>query len=390
MPTVSETIEKAIELLGPQMVLKKNVFINAIEDINPHISDEIGVLKKAYTDEIGVILYQMIGDGSADKTVYLKRLTDHLVNECEYNERFTKRFTACFSGFFADVPGSGKMSGPDTSHKADSKNTGKEEILDRLAEIDSQIDKKKTRKEEILDELAEIDAQLAEKVNRVLRKRTNTGMAEQSGQRTQETKKAQLSTPKPDDRKQRLIQRYEKAVTLFDEGKEDEAVMLLQSINDGGEYEAKAQHMLGDIFEADKEEAFRHYLGAAKLGDIEAQFIVGYMSEYGEGTKKDVSKAAEWYKKAADAGHRGAQHNLGVFYYSGILGKPDYGSAFRYFYLAADQGKPSSMRNIGVMYELGKYVEKNKEYALYWYKKASECGDPDAKADYDRLSAQLA
>ncbi len=360
MPTVSETIEKAIELLGPKMVLRKNVFINAIEDINPHISDEIGVLKKAYSDEIGEILYQTIGERSGDKTVYLKRLTDHLMDECGYNERFTQRFISCFSVYFTDITDLQNNTIPDVSPKS---------------EIDKAGPKKQISYGERLKELREDLNRITDSLGKPLAKEPTAVQPA--------VQKPVIQ--KPDDRKQRMMQRYEKAVTLLDEDKTDEAVMLLQSINDGGEYEAKAQHMLGEIFEDDKEEAFMHYSKAAKLGDIEAQFLVGYMSEYGEGTDKDVSKAAEWYKKAADAGHRGAQHNLGYFYYSGALGKQDFKKAFEYFSKAAAQGKTDSMVNIATMYEYGRYVDKDYKKAADWYYKAADNGDPNAMKYYNDL-----
>lgn len=63
------------------------------------------------------------------------------------------------------------------------------------------------------------------------------------------------------------------------------------------------------------------------------------MSEYGEGTSINTSRAITYYTKAVLAGHRGAAHNLGVFYYSGIGVKKDLKRAYELFYFAAQRAK---------------------------------------------------
>jgi len=181
--------------------------------------------------------------------------------------------------------------------------------------------------------------------------------------------------------------KYDRAVAYYEAGQTDEAISVLEQIRDGAIYEAKAQLLLGDIFETDSRKSFDYYLKAANLGETKAQFLVGYMFEYGEGTEKNVSLASVWYKKAADAGNRGAQHNLAYFYYAGIAVQQDYKKAFEYFQLAAKQGKADSMRNIGVMYEYGQYVTKNYDKALHWYQQAIANGNGDALHDYNNLLA---
>lgn len=52
-------------------------------------------------------------------------------------------------------------------------------------------------------------------------------------------------------------------------------------------------------------------LKLAEQGDVNAQFILGFMYDEGEGGPKDAAKAVEWYTKAAEQGYAKAQYNLG-------------------------------------------------------------------------------
>ena len=49
---------------------------------------------------------------------------------------------------------------------------------------------------------------------------------------------------------------------------------------------------------------------AAGQGDSEAQYIVGLLYYFGEGTTKNVSEAKKWLKKAAAQGNKDAKDFL--------------------------------------------------------------------------------
>ena len=61
-------------------------------------------------------------------------------------------------------------------------------------------------------------------------------------------------------------------------------------------------------------EEFQLYKDAAKAGDVDAQYNVGYCYENGEGVEQNYSEAAKWYRKAAEQGLSAAQHGLGFLY----------------------------------------------------------------------------
>jgi hypothetical protein len=58
--------------------------------------------------------------------------------------------------------------------------------------------------------------------------------------------------------------------------------------------------------------AFPLYARLADAGNSEAQFRLGEMYWYGEGTKVDLAKSQSWLQKAAAGGHAGARETLAV------------------------------------------------------------------------------
>jgi len=66
--------------------------------------------------------------------------------------------------------------------------------------------------------------------------------------------------------------------------------------------------------------AFRWELRAADGGHLEAQSLVGWAYDGGEGVAVDYAAAAMWFEKAAERGNRLAQFNLGIIAFK-LLGE---------------------------------------------------------------------
>jgi TPR repeat protein len=58
--------------------------------------------------------------------------------------------------------------------------------------------------------------------------------------------------------------------------------------------------------------AFTAYASLAKAGNTEAQFRLGEMYWYGDGTAPDLKSANAWLQKAASSGHAGAIESLNI------------------------------------------------------------------------------
>ena len=62
--------------------------------------------------------------------------------------------------------------------------------------------------------------------------------------------------------------------------------------------------------EGDYDKAVEYYTKAAKLGDVDAHYRLGYMYYNGHGVEKDEEKVIHYLEKAATGGHPLARHNL--------------------------------------------------------------------------------
>lgn len=115
-----------------------------------------------------------------------------------------------------------------------------------------------------------------------------------------------------------------------------------------GESYAKAAAATQDRDEADeaRRQAFAWYEKAAEKNDIAGEVHMAEAYSYGQGTDRDMTKAAEWYQKAADQGDPGAQGRLAILYTLG-QGVPQSDSdAYFWFDVAASANTPDRDRYI--------------------------------------------
>lgn len=104
--------------------------------------------------------------------------------------------------------------------------------------------------------------------------------------------------------------------------------------------EADAAYASGDFANA-----LRIFRLLAAQGDAIAQFNLGVMLDFGQGTTQDQVLAASWYRNAATQGHAAAQFNLGGLYLDGLGVPKDAVRAQMWFSLAATAGVPGAAKN---------------------------------------------
>lgn len=128
--------------------------------------------------------------------------------------------------------------------------------------------------------------------------------------------------------------------------------------------------------------ALEEFSRLAEQGNLEAQFNLGYMYDYGVGVKQNDSQALKWYRLSATQGNVNAQLNLGIMYDAksqrGIYNNVE---AVRWFRMAAEQGDAQAQLNLGLMYDNGLGVEKNYSEAIKWWRMAAEQGDVIAQTN---------
>lgn len=81
---------------------------------------------------------------------------------------------------------------------------------------------------------------------------------------------------------------------------------------------------------------------AAKKGDPQAQYELGFSYLFGLGVSKSEALAVAWWQRAADSGHASAQNLLGAAFADGAFGVVrDDEQAISWYQKAAAQGEPA-------------------------------------------------
>src|SRR5437764_1226264 len=83
----------------------------------------------------------------------------------------------------------------------------------------------------------------------------------------------------------------------------------------------------------------------AEIGDLEAQYEMGWRSAIGMGLPENESLAIHYLRKAAEGGHLLAQNNLGARHVSGEGAPVDLIEAYKWFTLALRQGDRKAGKN---------------------------------------------
>ena len=128
----------------------------------------------------------------------------------------------------------------------------------------------------------------------------------------------------------------------------------------------------------DYAKALKYYQYAAEKNDSHAQYLLGFMYDFGQSVKQDYAEAVKWYQKAAEQGYTSAQYNLGSNLYVGNGITQNYTEALNWWLKAAESGDADSQNNVGAMFQRGQGVKQDYSEALKWYTKASEQGHTSA------------
>jgi TPR repeat protein len=113
--------------------------------------------------------------------------------------------------------------------------------------------------------------------------------------------------------------------------------------------------------------AFKHYIRAAELGNLEAMCNLGYVYSVGQGIEKNLEKSFYWYKKSAELGYLHSMRDVGQSYYFGIGTAVNYKKAVRWFLKAAEQNYSHATCDLALCYLEGRGVEKSLPKAAETY-----------------------
>lgn len=107
----------------------------------------------------------------------------------------------------------------------------------------------------------------------------------------------------------------------------------------------------------------------ARIGHVDATFLLGHMYARGEGVSKDLLQAEIYYQRSADGGHIEAANRLAAMVKSITVTD----SLLVTWYLAdAQAGDAEAQYQLGYLYEVGNGVKRDNHTAAKWYQKASQ------------------
>src|SRR5258708_6461823 len=92
---------------------------------------------------------------------------------------------------------------------------------------------------------------------------------------------------------------------------------------------------------------------SAAHGNADAEFLLGYLYEHGQGVHRDYAKAAESYRAAALRGHSSAENNLASLYQHGQGVPKNMDKAFEWYRASAQHGNQVGQCNLATVYYLG-------------------------------------
>ena len=126
-------------------------------------------------------------------------------------------------------------------------------------------------------------------------------------------------------------------------------------------------------------------LSLSEAGNLDAQFHLGFMYDFGEGIPENDTEALKWWHGAAEQGHRPSQLILGMKYRMGAGIPHDYVQARHWLLRAAAQGDGQAAKHLGYMHLLGEGVPRDHAAAVNWLGRAAARGESDAQFEVGRM-----
>lgn len=130
---------------------------------------------------------------------------------------------------------------------------------------------------------------------------------------------------------------------------------------------------------------YRDKLAKAKEGDVEAQYLVAQMCEFGIGVNADFARAVFWYKQADELDYGAAQNRLAELYTQGLIAIDESVSetrVFEWIQSAAKNNQADAQYKLAKIYrDGGVLVTQDEAKAFYWYEQAAKNGLAEAQME---------
>lgn len=128
----------------------------------------------------------------------------------------------------------------------------------------------------------------------------------------------------------------------------------------------------------------------AKQGNAKAMFHLGFIYCTGRTLPTDYKKAFAYFQRSAELGDAEAMDWLSNCYWEGWGTNIDKRKSFEWAKKSAERENEQGQFHLAYCYDMGidGYMQPDKEAAMYWYKKASDNGHPQALEYLKMLEAE--
>lgn len=96
MKNLNVTINRAISLKGAELLKSGNRFCNVLEDLSPQLVDDLSFIRKAYSDQLGELLYAAVIEGKGTKKRRVDEIINFLKKEEGRDKKWINRLLKCF------------------------------------------------------------------------------------------------------------------------------------------------------------------------------------------------------------------------------------------------------------------------------------------------------
>ena len=190
----------------------------------------------------------------------------------------------------------------------------------------------------------------------------------------------ELAAEGGDGRSQRILAEMH-AEGLGTDADPAQAGEWMQSAAESGDIEAQVHHGAALLRDGRADEAYPILSAAALAGQWEAQFLLGWMHQTGQGAPRDQSLARAWLQSAAESGSALARTGAAMSLIQSADEPTDAAAtdAAGWLQLAADSGFAAAQYDLGLAYLQGRGVARDQRMGREWLRRSARQGFPDAR-----------
>ena len=269
MPTIQDTISRAIMIIGTPILKDKEYLCVILEDLSPELSEELEFIRKIYNDEVGKFFYEaIIEDKNEIKSTLLKDADRYLDLENGRNPIWREKLIS----FFRNPIMKDSCIKDEDIRRQDS-SSDEEKIIKWQEDAIKEM------------ELGEFYEKKGDMIN---------AFKHYYNAATLGNAKGAFFVG--------YMYEYGEGVKKNLEYAAEWYLKAAHAGNRGAQHNIACFYYTGTVVNQDYKMAYEYFNAAAIQGKADSMLNIGVMYEHGEYVNKDIKKALEFYMRAADNG----------------------------------------------------------------------------------------